>query len=97
MMKAMSHEIRPDIREFHNACLVADLHADTWLAESLFGYNIRNRHKRWIKRNPFFNHIDIPRAIEGGLNLTGQGVVLNPLWPKNKKPGAFRMNNRKLK
>ncbi len=68
-----------DSKAFHNECIVADLHADTWLWEHLIGYNISKRHRTYIPRNPFCNHIDIPRAIEGGLNITGQGVVVHPL------------------
>ncbi len=78
-----SFEVRPEVREFHNECIVADLHADTWLVEYLFGYNIRKRHRSYIPRNPFFNHLDIPRMEEGGLNLTGQGVVVHPFRPQS--------------
>lgn len=71
-------EVKPEVREFHNACMVADLHADTWLWNYILGYNPRKFHRSYIPRNPFFNHIDIPRAVEGGLKITGQGVVAHP-------------------
>ncbi len=93
----MQFEVKPEVREFHNECLVADLHADTWLANYLLGYDIRKRHRSIIPRNPFFNHIDIPRAREGGLDLTGQGVVTHPLWHRSGKTQAWRMINRILK
>lgn len=75
--------LEPDIKDFHRGCVVADLHADTWLWNHLLGYDIRKHHRRIIPGNPFFNHIDIPRAIEGGLNITGQGVVVFP-FPRGK-------------
>jgi len=74
-------DITPEAKAFHDECIVADMHADTWLVEYLFGYDIRKRHRSYIPRNPFFNHIDIPRATEGGLNITGQGVVTHPFRP----------------
>jgi membrane dipeptidase len=64
--------------EFHRQCTVADLHADTFLWKRLLGYDVARRHRSLVPGNPFFNHIDIPRAVEGGLNITGQGVVAHP-------------------
>jgi len=90
-------EPRPEVVEFHRDCLVADLHADTWLWNYILGYNIRKRHRSYLPRNPFFNHIDIPRAVEGGLNLTGQGVVVHPLRPERCFMRGHRMINRILK
>ncbi len=95
----MSPKLKPgdDVLEFHRECLVADLHADTWLWNYIFGYNIRKRHRSYLPRNPFFNHIDIPRAIEGGLNLTGQGVVVHPRRPHKCFARGSAMINRILK
>jgi len=87
-------EANPDVRSFHEECIVADLHADTWLCEYLFGYDIRKRHRSYIPRNPFFNHIDIPRAKEGGLDITGQGVVTHPFNAAHCLRRAHQMINR---
>lgn len=90
----MRLQVNPDVRAFHNECLVADLHADTWLANYLVGYDVRKRHRSWVPRNPFMNHIDIPRAREGGLDLTGQGVVTQPFRAMRCKTEAHRMIDR---
>jgi len=89
-----SLEVKPDVRAFHDECVIADLHADTWLWEYIFGYNIRKRHRMIIPRNPLFNHIDIPRAIEGGLNITGQGVVAHPFRDRSCFVRGMKMINR---
>ncbi len=75
----MSEGPDPRAEALHRHCTVADLHADTFLWQRLFGYDVARRHRPWLPGNPFFNHIDIPRAREGGLNVTGQGVVTHPL------------------
>lgn len=62
--------------------------------EYILGYNIRKRHKSFIPRNPFFNHIDIPRAVEGGLNITGQGVVVHPKRPHRCFMRGYQMITR---
>lgn len=93
----MKFEVNPDVRKFHEECIVADLHADTWLANYLTGYDIRKRHRRYIPTNPFLNHIDIPRAREGGLDITGQGVVTHPFWHRSGKTQCWRMIKRILK
>ena len=94
-MAPYSHNISS--KQFHKQCIVADLHADTWLWEALVGYNIRKRHRKVLPRNPFFNHLDIPRAREGGLNITGQGVVVNTIYRRNYLQRGKKMTWRILK
>ncbi|MCH9031382.1 MAG: dipeptidase [candidate division Zixibacteria bacterium] len=50
----------PDASNLHKDAFVADLHSDTVL-QMKRGYDIALRHSE--------NHIDIPRLIEGGVNL----------------------------
>ena len=70
----------PDRRAevLHRQCTVADLHADTFLWKQLLGYDVARRHRSWLPGNPFLNQLDVPRAQQGGLNITGQGVVTHP-------------------
>ncbi|PSW05449.1 dipeptidase [Photobacterium lipolyticum] len=57
------YSVSAEIRNFHQQVFVADLHADSLL----WGRDIRIRNR--------FGHIDIPRLIEGGLDLQVFGVV----------------------
>lgn len=90
-------KLSADVREFHQNCIVADLHADTWFWEAFAGYDIGKKHRTIIPRNPLFNHIDIPRAVEGGLDITGQGVVVHTFWRGNYFVRGDRMTTRILK
>ncbi len=90
-------KLTPEVKQFHTQCVVADLHADTFLWESFIGYDIGKRHRTVIPRNPFCNHIDIPRAMEGGLNITGQGVVVHTFNRSNYFLRGDRMTARILK
>ena len=84
--------VSPEAKKLHFDSIVADLHADSFLLESLFGYNIAKRHRSIIPRNPLFNHLDIPRAEEGGLNITGQGIVV--LAQKPRKDNFLQCGDR---
>ncbi len=100
MMKSKindKYKVDPAVRKFHEETIIADLHADTWMWEAFLGYNIRKRHRSFIPRNPFFNHIDVPRAREGGLNITGQGVVVNTLRKRNYLQRGKNMTERILR
>ncbi len=92
----MSGKISRETQDFHNSCIVADMHADTWLWKTFFGYDVRKKHHKIIPGNPFFNHIDIPRAKEGGLNITGQGIVVYPFSRRNTLTRGKRMVDRIL-
>lgn len=94
---SFSLKLEPEVKRFHEECMVIDLHADTWLWEAMLGYNIRKRHRTVIPRNPLFNHVDIPRARDGGLNITGQGVVVNTFYRRNYLQRGKKMTERILK
>lgn len=62
----------------HRESLVFDLHIDTLLWTRLFGYRLAARHRNWIPTRPFGFHMDLPRALEGGLDAAVMGLVINP-------------------
>jgi membrane dipeptidase len=68
-----------EARELHDRSLVVDLHVDTLLIHHLFGYDMTRRHRHPLPRSPFFYQADLPRMREGGVDVVGFGLVLNPL------------------
>lgn len=64
------------VREFHDAAFVADLHADSLL----WGRDLARRHAR--------GHADLPRLVDGGIDLQVFGVVTRV--PRNPGYTAMR-------
>jgi membrane dipeptidase len=64
-------------KELHERALVADLHCDTVMQMSR-GYDISQRNANW--------HIDIPRLIEGGVNLQVFACFVGFLSPEEECP-----------
>lgn len=63
----------------HQQSLVVDMHVDTLLINYLFGYDMTRKHRNPLPGSPFCYQADLPRMREGGLNVIGFGLVLNPL------------------
>ena len=68
-----------EARELHEKAIVADLHVDTLLIHYLFGYDMTRRHANPLPGSPFLCQADLPRMREGGVDVVGFGLVLNPL------------------
>jgi len=64
---------------------VIDLHIDTFIWTERLDYRIEKRHRHIFGFTPFFNHFDIPRAVEGGLKIGGFGIVVPPYVRKKKE------------
>ncbi len=64
----------------HQESFVIDLHVDTLLIHRLFRYDPARRHRVRLPYSPFFNHADIPRMIQGGINGVGLGIVMFPFF-----------------
>ncbi len=64
----------------HRESFVIDLHVDTLLIHRLFRYDPARRHRVRLPYSPFFNHVDLPRMIQGGVNGVGLGIVLSPFF-----------------
>ena len=75
--------VSKEARDLHHSSFVADLHADTLLADRLFRYDMLKRHKPRLPLSPFFNHVDIPRMVEGSVSLQVFGIVSN-YWMAKK-------------
>ncbi len=68
-----------EVLAFHRECLVLDLHIDTLLWMRLLRYDVGKPHRNRLPAAPFFWHLDLPRADEGGLDASVLGLVINPL------------------
>ena len=78
-MNLQSQKPSNEACKLHQEAVVIDLHVDTLLTQRLFRYDPARRHRPLIPYSPLFNHADIPRLIEGGVNGVGLGIVLRPL------------------
>ena len=71
--------ISAEARALHGDAFVADLHVDSFLVARQFGYDFLKRHRPPFPFGAFIGHADLPRMIEGGVDLAGFGVVTSPI------------------
>jgi membrane dipeptidase len=76
--------IREEVRTFHDDQIVVDLHVDCVLSHRLFRYDIRKRHRAFMRRQPLFWHTDVPRMLEGGYSGVALGMHY---WPRERERG----------
>ena len=69
-----------EARALHKQAFVIDLHVDTLLTRRLFRYDLARRHRPRVPYSPLFNHADLPRMIQGGIDGVGLGIVLSPFF-----------------
>ncbi len=79
MVPSAHPDISSDALALHRDSLVVDLHCDTLLSQTLYGYNPTIRHRNRLPMAPFSYHADIPRMQEGGVGAVALGIVINPL------------------
>jgi microsomal dipeptidase-like Zn-dependent dipeptidase len=68
-----------DAREFNQLNTVADIHAHPVLKTYLFDYNIDEMHQNhfpFIEFNPFYLQVDIPKLLQGGIDVVFSAVYL---------------------
>jgi len=75
--------IEQDVLDFHHSQILIDMHVDVIIQHRLFRYNIRKRHKPWMRRQPFIWHADIPRMLEGGYTSAILGIHYYP-WESKR-------------
>ena len=86
--------VSDEARALHDSALVVDWHADTFLWRRLIGYDIWQRHRPLPFGSPLLSHCDMPRLLEGGVDVQGFGVVTSP-WPRGE--GAIRSTLKTLR
>lgn len=76
---------------------IIDLHLDTFIPMRLFGYDVRERHGLGLLRGRWFGHLDIPRALEGGLAGGMWSITTNPFRTTAGRWRTFRNNLDRLR
>ncbi len=71
-------EVSAEALSLHRESLVLDLHIDSLLWTRLTGYDLAAGHQNRLPFQPFGYHMDLPRALEGGLDGAVMGLVINP-------------------
>ncbi len=63
---------------------IVDLHLESFIPPRLWGYDLRRRN-RSVLGGRFFGHLDIPRALEGGLGGAMWSIATNVArWPAKR-------------
>lgn len=57
---------------------VVDLHVDTFIWSRLFGYDLQKRHGAGPFAGCLLSQVDLPRALDGGLNGAMWSITTNP-------------------
>ena len=70
----------PELRKFHNSCLLIDLHVDALLSWKLFRVNLCRQHTSpsILPRGYLFFHADVPRLRIGNVSGVFLGLVPKP-------------------
>ncbi len=67
-----------EARRIHAECPALDLHTDSFLWTRLLRYDVNARHTPPLPASALFGHVDVPRALEGGLGGAFFGLVALP-------------------
>jgi membrane dipeptidase len=87
-----SLDLGPEVWELHRSARVADVHTHGLINATYLRRDLARRHSPPVGYNPFRNHVDLPRAREGGVKvLTFTSYVpANPLRPKTRDLATLR-------
>lgn len=78
------------------ACEVVDLHLESFIPPRLWGYDLLRRHRAPLG-GLFFGHLDVPRALEGGLTGAMWSIATNVARGARGRPDALDRNARALR
>lgn len=77
---------------------VVDLHLESFLPPRLWGYDMLARHDhRWPFGGWLFGHVDVPRALEGGLTGAMWSIATNIAQPSAWRFGVLEKNVAELR
>jgi membrane dipeptidase len=77
--------------ELTRACEVIDLHLESFIPARLWGYDLLRRHRLPLG-GFFFGHLDLPRALEGGLTGAMWSIATNIARPARERPEVLDRN-----
>jgi len=84
----MKFTVSQEARELHARALVVDMHHDTLLVHKLTGYDMTRRHRNPLPFSPLIWNSDLPRLLDGGVDVVGFGLVLSPFVIQPEKRAA---------
>ena len=84
-----------DAVELAWASELVDLHLESFIPPRLWGYDLLRRNAPWWGGR-LFGHLDVPRALEGGLTGAMWSIATNVLAPAHRRPGLLAENVRAL-
>lgn len=76
---------------------VIDLHLESYIPPRLWGYDLLRRHDRHWLRGRFFGHLDLPRALDGGLTGAMWSIATNIFRGAAGRKRALAANLRGLR
>ena len=73
------------------SCEIVDLHLETFIPPRLWGYDLLRRHELPLG-GYFFGHLDVPRALEGGLTGAQWSIATNIARWASGRPALLERN-----
>lgn len=74
------------------SCEVVDLHLESFIPPRLWGYDLLRRHDPPPLGGRFFGHLDVPRALEGGLTGAMWSIATNIARGAGARPALLERN-----
>lgn len=74
------------------SCEVVDLHLESFIPPRLWGYDLLRRHDPPPLGGRFFGHLDVPRALEGGLTGAMWSIATNIARGAAARPALLERN-----
>ncbi|UJR80686.1 dipeptidase [Sandaracinus amylolyticus] len=78
------------------SCEVIDLHLESFIPPRLWGYDLLARNRLGPLGGRFFGHLDVPRALEGGLTGAMWSIATNIARGASARPALLETNLRDL-
>ncbi len=71
---------------------VLDLHVESFIPSRLWGYDLARSHAHSVPFGRFFGHLDIPRALAGGLTGAMWSIATNIAAPRPQRASRLEQN-----
>lgn len=77
--------------ELARTCEIIDLHLESFIPPRLWGYDLLERNRAPLA-GWWFGHLDVPRALEGGLTGAMWSIATNIARPASRRPEILERN-----
>ena len=78
--------------ELARSCEVVDLHLESFIPPRLWGYDLLAHHHPPPLGGRYFGHLDVPRALEGGLTGAMWSIATNVARSASVRPALLERN-----